>query len=122
MMTSLKWVVVFVLVAYGGIVMLMYVAQRALMYFPDKSRTSPSAVGLPRAEEQVLQSEDGEQLIVWHVPPREEKPVVIYFQGNGGGLDLRADRFRRLVSDGTGLIALCYRGYGGSSGAPSEQG
>jgi fermentation-respiration switch protein FrsA (DUF1100 family) len=32
------------------------------------------------------------------------------------------DRFRALVADGTGLVALSYRGYAGSSGHPSEQG
>jgi len=122
MMTLLKWVLVLAIVGYVTIVTLLYVGQRALMYFPDRSRTAPTSVGLPQAEEQVLDTEDGERVIVWHVPPREEKPVVIYFQGNGGGLQLRADRFRRLVADGTGLIALCYRGYGGSTGSPSEAG
>ena len=121
-MTALKWVLVLVLVGYGGVVALMYFAQRALMYFPDKTRISPDAVGLPQAEQPIVQTEDGERLILWHVPAREEKPVVIYFQGNGGGLDLRADRFRRLVSDGTGLIAVNYRGYGGSTGQASEAG
>jgi fermentation-respiration switch protein FrsA (DUF1100 family) len=48
--------------------------------------------------------------------------VVLYFQGNGGGLNLRADRFRTLTADGTGLIALNYRGYGGSTGSPTEDG
>jgi fermentation-respiration switch protein FrsA (DUF1100 family) len=56
------------------------------------------------------------------VPAQSDKPVVLYFQGNGGGLDLRADRFRRLTADGIGLVALNYRGYGGSSGSPSEAG
>jgi fermentation-respiration switch protein FrsA (DUF1100 family) len=121
-MTALKWVLVLALVGYGGVVALMYFAQRALMYFPDKTRISPDSVGLPQAEQPVAQTEDGERLILWHVPAREEKPVVIYFQGNGGGLDLRADRFRRLVSDGTGLIAVNYRGYGGSTGHPTETG
>ncbi len=46
----------------------------------------------------------------------------IYFQGNAGALDLRVGRFKWLIEDGTGLIALCYRGYGGSSGTPSEPG
>ena len=95
-MTALKWLLVLALVGYGGGVALMYFAQRALMYFPDKTRISPDSVGLPQAERPVAQTEDGERLILWHVPAREEKPVVIYFQGNGGGLDLRADRFRRI--------------------------
>jgi fermentation-respiration switch protein FrsA (DUF1100 family) len=48
--------------------------------------------------------------------------VVLYFQGNGGGLDLRAHRFRTLVADGIGVLALNYRGYGGSTGSPTERG
>ena len=56
------------------------------------------------------------------MPPRGAKPVVIYFQGNAGGLNLRADRFRWLTGDGFGLFALSYRGYGGSTGKPTEAG
>ena len=50
------------------------------------------------------------------------KPLVIYFQGNAGASDLRVGRFKWLIADGTGLLALSYRGYGGSSGKPSEDG
>jgi fermentation-respiration switch protein FrsA (DUF1100 family) len=109
-------------VVFGGFVALMYVAQRSLMYFPDRQRTSPAAAGLPSAEEVVLDSDGGERVIVWHVPPRGDQPVLIYFHGNGGALIHRADRFRVLTADGTGLVALSYRGYGGSSGSPSEVG
>jgi uncharacterized protein len=121
-MTALKWILLLALVGWGGIVALAYVAQRSLMYFPEKVRTPPAAAGLPEAEELFLQTADGEKLIAWHVPPRGEKPVVLYFHGNGGALALRADRFRALIADGTGLLALSYRGYGGSSGSPSETG
>jgi len=56
------------------------------------------------------------------VPPRGDAPVVLYFHGNGGSLRLRANRFGRLTADGTGLLALSYRGYGGSTGSPTETG
>ena len=121
-MTALKWILLVSFVGWGGIVALAYVAQRALMYFPEKVRTPPAAAGLPEAEELFLQTADGEKVIAWHVPPRGERPVVLYFHGNGGALALRADRFRALIADGTGLLALSYRGYGGSSGSPSETG
>jgi pimeloyl-ACP methyl ester carboxylesterase len=65
---------------------------------------------------------DGEQVIVWHVPPREEQPVFLYFHGNGGSLRWRDERFRAIIADGSGLVALSYRGYGGSSGRPTEKG
>jgi len=121
-MTTLKWLLLIVALAYGGLLALMYVFQRALMYFPDSARTPPAAAGLAQAEEMTLTSTDGEKLIAWHVPPQRTEPVVIYFQGNAGALDLRAERFKWLIADGTGLVALSYRGYGGSTGMPSEAG
>ncbi len=120
-MTGLK-LLLGLLVAFGGFVALMYLAQRSLMYHPDRQRTPPAEAGLPQAEELLLDTADGEKVIVWHIPPKGERPVVVYFQGNAGGLNLRADRFRALTADGTGLLALSYRGYGGSTGSPTETG
>src|SRR6266851_4471918 len=118
----LKWLLIIAFVGYGGLVALVYVGQRALQYFPDRHRTSPAAAGLPEAEEVVLAASDGERVIIWHVPPRGEKPVVLYFHGNGGSLAWRVERLRALTADGAGLVALSYRGYGGSSGRPTEAG
>ena len=117
----LKWLIA-VVALYGGFVALLYVAQRSLQYFPERRRTAPRAVGLPEAEEAVLDTADGEHVIVWHVPPREGRPVFLYFHGNGGSLRWRDERFRALIADGSGLVALSYRGYGGSSGRPTERG
>ena len=120
-MATLKWILTFVLF-YGGFVALLYVAQRSLQYFPESHRTAPAAAGLPEAEEVVLDTADGERVIVWHLPPRGDKPVFLYFHGNGASLRWRVDRFRALTADGSGLVALSYRGYGGSSGSPTEAG
>lgn len=121
-MATLKWIAVWVAAGYLGLGALMYFAQRSLMYFPERVRTAPAAAGFPQAEEVVLDAPDGEKIIVWHVPPRAEAPVVLYFHGNGGSLRLRVDRFRKLAGAGVGLVALSYRGYGGSSGKPTETG
>ncbi len=121
-MTVLKWLLVLAVLGYGGLLTLMYVFQRSLMYFPDPARISPAAAGLPGAKEIALSSSDGETLVAWYVPPRDAKPVVIYFQGNAEGLAARVGRFTWLTADGTGLLALCYRGYCGSTGKPSEHG
>src|SRR5262245_55889851 len=118
----LKWILILALVCYGGLVALLYVGQRALQYFPERFRTAPAAAGLPQAEEVVLDTADGARVIVWHVPPRGEKPVVLYFHGNGASLRWRSERFRMLTADGSGLVALSYRGYGGSRGPPTEAG
>jgi fermentation-respiration switch protein FrsA (DUF1100 family) len=122
LMALLKWTLIVSLVGYVGVVALLYFMQRALMYFPDTERISPAALGLPGAEEALLDTADGESVVAWHLPPRGDRPVVLYLHGNGGALSHRAERFRVLTADGTGLVAIDYRGYGGSSGQPTEAG
>ena len=121
-MTALKWLPILAVVGYGGLLALMYVVQRALLYFPDATCVAPAQAGLPQAEEVHLTSSDGEKLIAWFVPAHDGKPVVIYFQGNAEGLSARVNRFTWLTADGTGLLALAYRGFGGSTGTPTEAG
>lgn len=122
-MTLLKWLVVFASIGYLGGVIVLFFAQRAFVFpIPQTLRTAPAAAGFPEAEEHVLTTEDGEKVIVWHVPARPGHAVVMHFPGNGDYLAGLVDRFRDITSDGTGLVALSYRGYAGSSGRPSEQG
>lgn len=113
----------FAVAAYAAAIGALYFFQRPLLYpAPQTTRTDPASVGFAKAQEIVLDTKDGERLIIWHVPPKEGKPVVLFFHGNGEVLAWRVPRFRAITADGTGLVALSFRGYGGSSGAPSEEG
>jgi fermentation-respiration switch protein FrsA (DUF1100 family) len=103
-------------------VVLLLVQRSFLFPVPTATRTTPQAAGFPEAEEHVLATADGEKVIVWHVPARPGHPVVLCFHGNGDFLAGFFGRFRELIADGTGVIALSYRGYAGSSGQPSERG
>ena len=122
----MAWLKSFAIVAvliYGGLLALMFIFQRAMMYpAPQTVRTAPADAGFPQAQEIVLDTSDGEKAIAWHLPPAEGKPVVIFFHGNGEVLAWCVPRFRALVADGTGLVALSFRGYAGSTGTPSEAG
>ena len=118
----LKWIAAAAFM-YAALCALVYFAQRGLMYFPDRTHTAPAAIGLPEAKEEKLVTADGETIIVWHIPPRDNtQPVVVYFHGNGGALNLRKERFARLALQGFGVIGVSYRGYGGSTGTPTEEG
>jgi len=122
-MTVLKWLVVLAAGGYLGGLAVLFFAQRAFIFpIPQTVRTAPEAAGLPQAEEHALATADGEKVIVWYVPAKPGHAVVIYFPGNGDFLAGLAGHFREITSDGTGLVALSYRGYAGSSGRPSEQG
>jgi len=121
-MATLKSVLLVALVCYVGLVAVMYLAQRKLMYFPYAARMAPADADFPQAREVDLKAADGVRIVAWTVPPKPGKPVVLYLHGNGGSVAHRVPRFRKLVDDGTGLVALSYRGYGGSDGNPTEDG
>ncbi|MCG2670788.1 alpha/beta hydrolase [Bradyrhizobium sp. GCM10023182] len=122
-MTFLKWIAIVAAAGYLAGLAVLYVKQRSMLFpIPTTERTAPAAAGFPQAEEHVLTTSDGEKIIVWHVPPKPGRDVVLYFHGNGDFLAGLAGRFKAIIADGTGLVALSYRGYAGSSGAPSEDG
>jgi acetyl esterase/lipase len=103
---SLMAIAAILICLYLGMAALLYVAQRSMMYFPEAIHTTPAQAHLPEAQEITLTASDGVRILAWYAPPRDDKPVIIYFHGNGGALRYRVE----------------YRGYGGSSGSPSESG
>ena len=122
-MTVLKWLVILACLGYLGAVAALFFAQRSFIYpIPQTKRTAPEAAGFREAEEHVVATSDGEKIIIWHVPAKPGRHVVLYFPGNGDVLAGLVGRFRDITSDGTGLVAVSYRGYAGSSGSPSEVG
>src|SRR5437762_8059962 len=122
-MVLVKWLLLGAAACYIAFVAVLFFAQRSMLYpIPQTTRTSPKDADFAEAEEQVLRTGDGERVIAWHVAPREGKPVVIFLHGNGDILAWRVPRFRALTADGTGLVAVSFRGYAGSSGHPAEAG
>jgi uncharacterized protein len=121
-MTLLRWALGSLALLYLAAVAALYLFQRALLFpIPQTERTSPAAAGFPDAEEIIVDTADGARIVLWHVPPKGDRPVVLFFHGNGDILAWRVPRFRALTADGTGLVAVAFRGYAGSSGTPTEQ-
>jgi hypothetical protein len=111
------------LLAYLALAGLIYAFQRSMIFLPDRTRVPPEAAGLPQMREIALTTSDGVRIIAWEAPAADEaRPVVLYLHGNGGSLPLRSDRFAAMLRDGFGVLAVSWRGYGGSDGAPSEEG
>jgi uncharacterized protein len=120
-MIVLKWLAIIACVSYLGALAVLFFAQRSFLYpIPQATRTSPEAAGFGEAEEHILTADDGARIILWHVPANAGRHVVLYFHGNGDILAWLVGRFRDITADGTGLVAMSYRGYGGSSGSPNE--
>ena len=121
-MAIFKGLLIFGACGYVMLVGVLVVAQRTMLYHPIATHLQPAEASLAEAQEVVLDTSDGEKVIAWHVAPRGNMPVVIYFHGNAEIVAWRVERHRALIANGTGLIALSYRGYGGSTGTPTEAG
>jgi uncharacterized protein len=113
-----------VAIAYGAVLVLVFVFQSHLVFYPGMGREvmlSPQSYGL-RYETVELRTADGETLQAWWVPADNAKGVVLFFHGNAGNISHRLDyllMFNRLRYT---TFILDYRGYGKSTGSPSEEG
>ena len=107
---------------YAGAVALLALQQRDFIYQPSGAALTPAEAGLSDAERIRIRTLDGETLSAWLRPPAEGRALILYFHGNAGSLAARAQRFAQLTQRGDGLLAIEYRGYPGSTGAPGEEG
>jgi len=109
----------FYIAAFAGLA----VGQRSMLYHPRAVLVSPAQAGLADFQTLHIETTDGETLEAWRKPPRDASfPLILYFHGNGGALVDRANRFRALAQHGYGVLVVSYRGYGGSTGTPTEEG
>ena len=98
-----------------------YFLQRRLTYAPDVERVDPKSLGLANIEERVINTPDGEKVIAWWGRPKPGMPTLLYFHGNAGSLASRSERIAKYSGRGYGIFMMTYRGYGGSTGSPSER-
>jgi hypothetical protein len=108
--------------AYGMLVGGLYVFQRHLLYFPDVARPELGDLTALDVREVTLTTADRLSLLSWYLPPRDGRPVIAYFHGNGGHIGYRAGRLRKFAQKGYGVLMTEYRGYGGNPGTPTEPG
>ncbi len=110
------------LIGYIGLTLLVWHYQRSLMYLPMRNMEPPAYYGLKNFTAEKLVAEDGTELTAWYAPAREGMPTIIYLHGNGGHLGYRAGVYHGFAEEGFGVIALSWRGYGTSTGSPTEEG
>lgn len=98
--------------------------ERALVYQPLKYPHGDwNPVQLPHHEDAYFQSEDGTSLHGWYVPHSSPRAIVLFAHGNGGNVTHYADFLRELHErQHVAVLGFDYRGYGRSSGKPSESG
>jgi len=111
-------------IAYAAILLLVFLFQPRLVYFPQVDReltTTPRATGLDY-EEVSLHTADGVKLHGWWVPARDARGAVVMMHGNAGNISHRIGYLTMFNRLGYSMLLFDYRGYGKSGGSPSEEG
>lgn len=102
----------------------------SFIYYPDPHWwATPADLGL-RADEVYLSPEPGVRLHAWFFPqpqpfegPRTEPLATLLFcHGNAGNVSHRLENVYLLLRSGFEVLLFDYRGYGHSTGQPSEDG
>ncbi len=109
-------------VAYLGVVLLVYFGQSRLVYFPEKLLSlTPEAIGLDYTSVNIA-TRDGETLHGWWMSVLNAKGTVLFLHGNAGNISHRINYLAMFKRLGYNTLLFDYRGYGQSSGVPSESG
>ena len=112
MIKLVVWLLLIAGVCYGCLCLYLFLRQRSLLYFPHPPPAS--------ADAEVLWLENADQRIkIWRVGD-DSGPALIYFGGNAEDVSGNIPFFKTFDPSCTYYL-MNYRGYGGSSGVPTEQ-
>ncbi len=124
-MRMIGTILIGIAIAYAGLTGLLYLNQERMVFLPEiggrEYAGTPQVLGLA-FEEITLPTEDGETLAAWFVPARGPRGVVLFCHGNAGNISHRLDFLLMFHRMDYSTLIFDYRGYGRSSGRPTEAG
>lgn len=125
-MADIVWPIIRIAAAvYIGLSLLVYLRQGKYVYYPvRKVIDNPGDINL-HFDDVLLQTQDGETISCWYVPAGSYEgsgKVVIFSHGNAGNIGDRLGTIEVFNKMGYDVMVYDYRGYGASTGEPSEQG
>jgi len=129
----MKRILILVPLTYLGVCLLMFLLQSKLIFFPGPPpESTPGEWGMDYTD-LLIRTSDGVDLHAWWIPSglsdqgsdgssSEPRGAVVVAHGNGGNIEHRLGLARAFHHLGYSVLLFDYRGYGKSSGAPSEEG
>ncbi len=114
---------------YIAAMIAIYFAQALFIYAPQMPTreivATPNDIGL-EYENLTLNTVDNEKINAWFIPANksntESTKTVLFFHGNAGNISHRLETIKIYNTLGLNFLIIDYRGFGLSTGKPSEQG
>lgn len=111
-----------VVILYGAFAAVVYVLQERLLYHPSEQLATTPGHHELLFEPVTLTTSDRENLVAWWLPARRERGVLLFLHGNAGNMGDRIESLKIFNSLGLSTLIVDYRGFGRSTGTPSESG
>ena len=112
-------------IGYAVLAAALFFYQPNLLYFPDmptrQIQATPGVIGLD-FDSVTLTTSDNEQLDAWFVPADPARGTLLFCHGNAGNNSHRLDSIRQFHELGLSVLIFDYRGFGQSTGKPTEKG
>ena len=119
----LRIFILFAIVLYVAALVIFFVTQRSLLYFPSHSYTAPADAHANDAFKEIsVRTQDGIDLKAWYAPATSKPFTIVFFHGNADGLRTAAPIADPYIDAGYGFLLTEYRGYSGLPGKPTETG
>ena len=120
-LAALKVLLLAAVAGYLGVVLLVWLSQDRMLFYPQPLAGAARAPAGWRLEQVAFDVRDGTRVAgVLALPPMEEKaPLVIYYGGNAEEVTAYAAG-AALEYGERAMLLMNYRGYGASGGRPSE--
>jgi fermentation-respiration switch protein FrsA (DUF1100 family) len=121
----MKKMITFVVIfagAYAGMLLLLFLLQRSLLYYPSKSAFDAvelNALGFELVE---YAAPGGLRLQSLYRKSPKDGRTILYFHGNAGHAGHRAQKVRPYLDAGYSVFLAGYRGYGPNPGKVTEKG
>lgn len=91
-------------------------------YFPLKTKQTEFQPLPDDIQNVIITTRDQKKLHCYYVNNPQSQKVIVYFHGNAGNMYQRIPELLRLSKMGIDVFGAEYRGYGKSTGRPSEKG
>ncbi len=118
------WICLILLVFFLGVSFYFFypTIENFIIYYPDRSLHQNPADWNLTHEDVSFDGGDGIRLHGWFFPLPGKAPLILFCHGNAGNISDRIDNVKRLLDHGLQVFIYDYRGYGRSTGRPSEAG
>lgn len=117
------WFVIVVISVFVMVAVYVYFNQKNMVFYPTRDIVvTPRDIGI-EFDDVYIPSDDNVTIHGWFVPAgRTNDKAILFCHGNAGNISHRLETIEFLNGLGVSVLIFDYRGYGLSTGEPTEEG